>query len=118
MFTPAATFGPKVHDPHLVFEAIVNVDAVCRHADAMRLSIMAETSSGFELISGAPEQFTLIPTVSLGEMKWDQASRSSVAPVNSRMPRESILFTALASTRLRRGVYGALAPHADRTAGI
>src|SRR5882757_10563226 len=62
----------------------------------MRLSMMAETSSGFELISGAPEQLTLIPTVSLGEMKWDQASWSPVAPVSSRMPRESILFTALA----------------------
>ena len=61
-----------------------------------RLVIMAPTSSGLELISGAPEQFTLMPTTSEGLIKPAQASRSDFAPVRSRIPAESMARTAWA----------------------
>src|SRR5437764_10385577 len=54
---------------------------------------MAPTTSGFELISGAPEQFTLMPTMSEGTNKRLHACLSSLAPVSPRIPAETIVFT-------------------------
>src|SRR6185437_2093555 len=63
---------------------------------AMTFSTMPATTSGLDMMFGAPEQLTLIPTISEEEMKWDQASRSFVSRVSARTPAESIWRTTLA----------------------
>ena len=57
---------------------------------AVRLSTMPATTAGFEHIFGAPEQLTLTPTTSAGEMNRDQARASLDSPVRARIPAESI----------------------------
>src|SRR5688572_6574884 len=64
----------------------------------MRLSTMPETTSGADMMLGAPEQFTLTPTTSLGVIKRAQQSRSSLSPVSARIPSESMLRTTCGST--------------------
>src|SRR5579862_1981806 len=65
---------------------------------ATRLRTMPRTTSGEEQMIGAPEQFTLIPTMSAGEKKLAHASRSAFAPVSDCIPLDSILSTVAWST--------------------
>jgi hypothetical protein len=58
-----------------------------------RFRTMPPTTSGEARITGAPEQFTLIPITSAGEKNDAQASFSDLAPVSVVMPEESILST-------------------------
>ena len=51
------------------------------------------------MIFGAPEQFTLMPTTSLGEKKLAQASRSLFVFVSDCIPVDSILRMTASSTR-------------------
>ena len=48
---------------------------------------------------GAPEQLTLMPTTSFGEIKRAQASASRASPVRLRMPLEIICLTSSRFTR-------------------
>src|SRR5688500_15001144 len=65
---------------------------------AMRFRAMSATTSGDDIMFGAPEQLILIPTTSLGVTKRAQESRSSLSPVSARIPSRSILRTTAGST--------------------
>ena len=64
----------------------------------VRLRTISPTISGVDMMLGAPEQFTLMPTTSDGVKKRAQESRASLSPVSVRMPLEIISRTVGTST--------------------
>ena len=64
---------------------------------ATRFRTISATTTGDDMIPGAPEQLTLIPTISAGVMKRAHASRTSASPVKARMPCAIISRTTAGS---------------------
>src|SRR6266508_4379513 len=64
----------------------------------MRFRTISAATTGCEQIPGAPEQFTLIPTISVGEKNLRHASRAAVSPVSAAIPRRTISATVEVST--------------------
>ena len=99
MFTPPGTIAVVVHGVHLVLGSARR----SRSAPASRrrrrdCARFLPTTSGVDIMPGAPEQFTLMPTTSAGVKKRAQLSRASVSPVSARMPCAIISRTVGTST--------------------